>query len=74
MYAPIETPTGSVNGTNRIFYCSASYVPGTVRVWINGQLKRPDLVDGWVEKTPNKIELKEAPRVGELVQVWYKVL
>lgn len=71
-----EVPVGTVDGVNRVFRVSQSYLPLTVAVFLNGQLKERSLVDGWVETDPSGgyLELKEAPRsFGNLdvVQVFY---
>jgi len=76
-----EVPTGVVDGVNKTFYVSVPYVPGTTAVFLNGQLKRHDWDDGWVETDPwtGRIDLKEAPRVGsglpytccDIVQVFF---
>lgn len=67
----IESPTGAVNGVNKIYYVSADYVPGTVRVFINGQVKAPELEDGHTELGGRKINIKEAPRIGDVVRIYY---
>lgn len=67
----IETPTGTADGVNRIFYTSVSYRPGTPRVFLNGQLKRNDIDDGWVELGSNKVQLDEAPESLDVVQIYY---
>lgn len=70
----IESAAGPVNGSNTLFLSSAAYVPGSVQVWLNGFLKRRDYDDGWIELGSNKIQLKEAPQVGDVVQVFYRPL
>lgn len=67
----IETPTGAVNGVNRTFFVTADYVPGTVRIFLNGQLKSPPLEDGHTELGGRKINIKDAPRAGDVVRVYY---
>lgn len=70
----IEVAIGPVNGVNKQFTVSAQYLPGTLQVWLNGQLKRRDFVDGWVELGSNKFEMKEPPEVGDVVQVWFRAI
>lgn len=70
----IESAAGPVNGFNTVFLSSVAYVPGSVQVWLNGLLKRRDYDDGWIELGSNKIRLKEAPQVGDVVQVFYRPL
>jgi hypothetical protein len=66
-----EVPAGVVDGVNRQFATSATYLPSTTKVYLNGQLKRPDYDDGHVELGGQLIELKEAPLLGDDVQVRY---
>ena len=66
-----EVPAGPINGTNRLFYTSLYYRPTTIQVWLNGQMKRIDLDDGWFELGMNKVRFKVAPEVGDVVQIYY---
>jgi hypothetical protein len=67
----IEVPSGIINGSNRVFYTSVAYRPGTVQVFLNGQLKEGLLDDGWFELGTNKVRLKEAPRTEDVIQIYY---
>lgn len=60
---PPETPTGTIDGVNRVFHTSVPYIPGSLAVWHNGLLLVPDDDDGWTETDPGtgEFELKEAP-------------
>jgi hypothetical protein len=71
MFPIYETPSGSTNGTNRLFVTAADYKPGSVRVHLNGLLLRKDLTDGWAELGAKRIRLNEAPHVGDVVRVYY---
>lgn len=66
-----ETPSGAVNGSNRIFHTGTDYRSGTPRVWLNGLLLVKFGRDGWTEMGGKKLQLHEAPRVGDTVQVFY---
>jgi len=66
-----ETPSEPINGVNKTFTTNADYVSKSVRVWLNGLLQRKDLVDGWVELGFKKVQLQEAPRVGDVLQLYY---
>lgn len=70
--AIIEQAVGAVDGANRTFKVSAMYVPGSLQVWVNGQLKRQDLEDGWTELGNNKFRLNEAPASGSIVQAFFR--
>ena len=61
MVPVIELLEGVVDGNNCVFETRSTYLPGSVRVFYNGQLKRQDLVDGWTELGGKKVFLKEAP-------------
>jgi len=71
----IQPMSGPVNGANTIFETPTAYVPGSVRVFINGQLKRVDLEDGWTELGGRRVRLKEAPLPApgsvDVVQAYY---
>ena len=69
----IEVPAGSIDGANKTFTTSKAYAPGTLHVFLNGQLKRADLDDGFIEVNPatGVFEMKEAPLTGDVVQVFY---
>lgn len=68
-----EVAAGVIDGVNVVFTVSASYQPGTVAAFLNGQLKRKDFVDGWAETNPagGVVTLAEAPRPGDVVQIFY---
>ena len=66
-----EIPSGAVNGSNRIFHTLTDYRPGTPRVWLNGLMLVKFGQDGWTEMGGKKLQLHEAPRTGDTVQVYY---
>lgn len=67
----IEIPVGSINGVNRTFRVSSDYRPGTTQVWLNGLMHRREGQDGWSELGGNKVQLHEAPRSGDVVQIYF---
>jgi len=67
----IETPPEAADGINSYFSASVDYVPGSVRVFLNGVLLRRDLQDGWQEDPPRRVWMKEAPRSTDVVQLYY---
>jgi hypothetical protein len=67
----IEVPQGIINGINTLFQTSASYLAGSVVVFLNGQLKRGDYSDGWVELGNRYVNLKIPPETGDVVQIYY---
>jgi len=66
-----EIPSGSIDGVNRIFYVSTDYRPGTTQVWLNGLMQGRHGQDGWKEMGGKKLQLHEAPRLGDVLQVNY---
>lgn len=66
-----EVPSGAINGVNRIYYVSTDYRPGTPRVWLNGLLHVKHGEDGWTEMGGRRLQLHEAPRFGDVVQIYY---
>lgn len=68
-----EVAAGAVDGVNMTFVVSAPYRPNSVAAFLNGQLKRRDFVDGWVETSPatGVVTLNEPPIEGDVVQIFY---
>lgn len=72
-YTRIEVLGGGVNGVNNVFQTSSPYVPGSVRIFLNGQLKRADFADGWIELGYDKVQLALPPLVGDVVQAYFRL-
>jgi hypothetical protein len=68
----IEVAQGPVNGVNCDFYTSAPYIQGSTEVFLNGQAKRKDWEDGWMEMGARRVRLKQAPQTGDVVEVYYR--
>lgn len=74
-----EVALGVVDGVNVVFTTPTPYVGGSVAVFLNGQLKRADFMDGWVETNPSLgvVTLLMAPEPAafgnpdDVVQVFY---
>lgn len=75
VFPVIEPLHGLVDGTNVIFETNVPYLAGSVRVFVNGQLKTKALQDGWVELGGKKIRMLEAPkafpRFPDVLQAYY---
>lgn len=69
----IEPVFGVVDGVNRDFQTAREYVPGTLRVFLNGILKRGDLDDGWLELGGTLFRMKVAPRIADQIGASYLV-
>jgi hypothetical protein len=67
----IEVATGAVDGINNLFQTTNPFFPGSVQVFINGLITKADNADGWAEVPPSVVILSEAPRAGDVVQVYY---
>lgn len=61
---------------NAVFTTTVPYIAGTLAVYLNGQLKRQDLDDGWLETSPGTgvFTMKEVPLAGDVVQCFYLAL
>lgn len=68
-----EVAAGAIDGVNVVFTVSAPYVALSTAVFLNGQLKRRDFGDGWVETAPatGVVTLIEPPIDGDVVQIFY---
>jgi hypothetical protein len=74
-----ELAAGVVDGVNLIFTTPTPYLAGSVAVFLNGQLKRADFMDGWAETSPTlgTITLGMPPEPAsngnpdDVVQVFY---
>lgn len=69
----LEKTLENPDGFRTLFHTTVAYNPGTVRVFWNGQLVTEGRDDGWVELGGNRIRMKEPPRIGDVLQVWYLV-
>lgn len=69
-YVLFETLVGAVDGVNRTFETTRSYVAGSVVVFLNG-LALNIASDDWAELGGKKIRMKVAPRDTDRVQAFY---
>ncbi len=66
-----DTLTGAIDGTNATFVVSFDYDISLVNVFWNGILKVASLDDGYTLTTPRTVVLKEAPQVGDTIEIEY---
>lgn len=59
------------DGIKTIFDTQYTYVAGTVRVFVNGQLKTVQRADGWKELGGKKVLLKEVLRADDHLIFYY---
>jgi hypothetical protein len=73
MYPRFEVLIGAVDGVNCRFRTSVPYKPKSFAGFLNGQLKRADFDDGWIETSPSLgvVTFKEPPVLGDVVQGFY---
>lgn len=68
-----EVAVGTIDGMNRDFETSVDYLPGSLRVWTNGLLRREDFDDGFDETGPKNFQMNEAPVDGDVIQVFFRI-
>lgn len=63
-----ERAVGIIDGVNRVFDATATYISGTVYVYLNGQLQQKNFVS---ELGGTQVELEYAPELGDIVHLRY---
>jgi hypothetical protein len=66
-----QTPSGLVNGANKIFTTATDYATGSLKVYLNGQRLFPGVGNDYVETGANGFTLTTAPLVGAKLRVDY---
>lgn len=68
-----DVPAGAIDGVNKTYTLPVPYIASTLVVFVNGQLRKQDLPDGWLETSPSTgvLDLKEALLPGDVIQVYY---
>ena len=66
-----EVAIGAINDVNQDFNTSGTYIPGTLNVYVDGQLRRRDYDDGFSEMGGTAFKMKIAPTSGSVVQARY---
>ena len=70
-----EVLSGAINGVNLVFTTSAAYTPGSVAVFLNGQLLKAHAGDPWAETDPANGVVTVAgdcvPRDGDHIAAFY---
>jgi len=66
-----DTITDVINGINKSFTTSFIFIPTSVGVYLNGQLKVGSLDDGFIITGAQTIEMKIAPMVGDTLVLEY---
>lgn len=60
-----EIPTGNIDGTNRFFLTTNSFISSSVGVYCNGLRLMPGVSRDYVLNAPNQIELNFVPQIGD---------
>ena len=73
MGAPVKDKAiGTPDGVLLDFETQFDYIAGTLRVWLNGQLKLAVNDDGFTETGANTFQMKEAPRPTDVLFTLYE--
>ena len=67
----IEKLYGEVNGINQTFETAKNFIPGSVKVFVNGLVLEASMDDGWVELGVNRVRMKIAPIPGDVLQAYF---
>lgn len=67
-----NTLSGAINGSNKVFTTFKTYISGTLRVWLNGQLQTQGSSEDWAETTTTTFTLTLAPFSPDVVSVLYQ--
>lgn len=65
----VETVTGLVNGSNKLYTTQTNYVAGLLRVFVNGVLQEP--TTDYTETTDNSFTMVVAPSGSDVVLASY---
>jgi len=68
----LEDLTSQIDGITDTFQTTFDYETGSLKIFINGQLKKREWEDGWVEMGGKKFKVPEPPLVGDTLHVFYK--
>lgn len=68
-----ETPSGAIDGSNRVFALSRGYRPGSLAVFRNGLLLVQSLDDGWeeIDAAAGVFRLRQAPVPDDTLLAFY---
>ncbi len=64
---------GFADGFNVLFKTKQEYQAGTLRVTVNGLIKKPEWEDGFDELGNKKFRMKIAPQEGDVIGAYYVV-
>jgi hypothetical protein len=68
-----DLANGACDGVNTLFVTLLPYTPGTLAVFVNGQLKSRTLDDGWTELDPNAgtFVITAPPEPNDVIQTFF---
>jgi|SRR5215471_1264042 len=64
-----ETPTGAIDGTNKVYTSASAYVSGSIAVYLNGVRQRR--TNDYSETTSTTFTMVNAPLAGDLMSIDY---
>lgn len=67
-----DTLVGAIDGVNTEFYTTFDFQAETVQVFWNGRLKVRDWDDGFLVQGTRKVVMKEAPLIGDSLEIEYQ--
>lgn len=72
----LDTLTGAINGSNKVFTTSSAYLSGSLRVWQGvgggGQLQTQGSSEDWTETSSTTFTMVTAPISGDEITVVYQ--
>lgn len=54
-----------------MFAVPEPYIPGSLRVFLNGLVLRSDFTDGFTESGTTQFTMNEPPQAGDVLYVYY---
>jgi hypothetical protein len=66
-----ETPSGPVDGANRVFSTFRDFVSGTTRLYLNGLRQSRGTAEDYVESSSSSVTFVRAPRVDDKLIIDY---
>lgn len=69
-----ETPTGTINGTNKVFTTNSAYIAGSLKVFINGLKQKTGTHFAETTPTSGTFTMDDAPITGDIITVEYQTV
>jgi len=59
-----ETPSGAIDGSNKVFTTSQDFLTGSLQLFLNGQLQEEGAGNDYQETDTNEITMEDAPKTS----------